>query len=121
MLRISVLSKLKSRSRANVVLDFDHDCFRFLFHGKGRKGREKGYTLLDCNDFSGCQLPENWDMVCDCNGDGVKVKYPVKVRLFLARSPKTFSITDGQLQEDKRMLIEKLSIDFSRQPVTIQP
>ena len=43
-----------------------------------------------------------------------------EIRLFLAKSPKTYYIVNGQIQEDQRMLIEKLSIDFSRQPVTIQ-
>ena len=43
-----------------------------------------------------------------------------ETRLFLAKSSKTYSIVNGQIQEDQRMLIEKLSIDFSRQPVTIQ-
>ena len=101
-------------------MDFDHDCFRFLFYGKGREGREKGYTLLDKDDFKKCDLPENWDRVIDCNGYGVRVKYPFKIRLFLTKSPKTYSIINGKIQGDQRMLIEKLSIDFSRQPVTIQ-
>ena len=43
-----------------------------------------------------------------------------EIRLFLAKSPKTYYIVNGQIQEDQRMLIKKLSIDFSRQPVTIQ-
>jgi len=118
-LRVSGLSKLKNKSRTNLVIDYEHDCFRSLFHGKGREAREKGYILLDKDDFSRCKLPENWDVVCDCNGDGVRVKYPFKVRLFLAKSPKTFSLVQGKLQEDKRMLIEKLSLDFNRQPFTL--
>ena len=112
-LRVSELSKFKNKSRANMIIDFEHDCFRSLFHCKGNEAREKGYILLDKTDFSGCQLPENWDVVCDCNGDGVRVKYPFKVRLFLAKSPKSFSIIQGKLQEDPQMLIEKLSLDFS--------
>ena len=119
-MRLSVLSKLKSKCRSNVILDFDHDCFRFLFCGKGMKGREKGYILLERDDFQRCNFPENWDRVIDCNGDGIKVKYPFKVRTFLAKSPKTFSVINGQLREDQRMLIEKLSIDFNRQPTVIQ-
>ena len=43
-----------------------------------------------------------------------------EIRLFFAKSPKTYYIVNGKIQEDQRMLIEKLSIDFSRQPVTIQ-
>ena len=55
----------------------------------GREAREEGYTLLDKEDFSPCKLSENWDVVCDYNGDGVRVKYPFKVQLFLAKAPKT--------------------------------
>ena len=53
-------------------------------------------------------------------GMGVRGGVRGEIRLFLAKSPKTYSIVNGQIQEDQRMLIEKLSIDFSRQPVTIQ-
>ena len=120
-LRVSVLAKLKSKSRSNVVIDFEHDCFRMLFHGKGREARQKGYILLEKSDFERCQLVENWDVACDSNGDGVRVKYPFKVHLFLAKSPKTFTIVQGELQEDQRMLIEKLSLDFGRQPFTLRP
>ena len=84
-----------------------------MFHGKGREARQKGYILLEKTDFDRCKFPENWDVVCDSNGDGVRVKYPVKVRLFLSKSLKTFSVVQGKLQEDQRMLIEKLSLDFS--------
>ena len=69
-------------------MDFDHDCFRFLFYGKGREGREKGYTLLDKDDFKKCDLLENWDRVIDCNGDRVRVKYPFKIGLFFNKITK---------------------------------
>ena len=104
-----------------MVIDFEHDCFRRIFHGKEREARERGYLLLEERDFERCRFPENWDVVCDCNGDGVRVRYPFKVCLFLAKSPKTFSVVQGKLQEDPRMLIEKLSLDFSRQPCTLVP
>ena len=74
MLHLSVLSKLKSKCRMNMVIDFDHDCFRRVFHGKGREARKNRYILLDKNDFVHCQLPEKWDVVCDGNGDAVRIK-----------------------------------------------
>jgi len=64
---------------------------------------------------------ENWDVITDSNGDGVRVKYPFKVRIFLAKSPKTFNIVHWELQEDQLMLLEKLSLDFSRQPFALMP
>ena len=51
-MRLSVLFKLKGKSRSNAILGFDDDCFRLLFYGKGKKGREKGCTLLDRDDFN---------------------------------------------------------------------
>ena len=71
-------------------------------------------TLLDVTKFV-----DNWDVVFDRIGDGVAIKYPVKVRAFLTKSPKSFSMTNGTLQESQQMLIEKLSIDFAQQPVTV--
>ena len=73
-LRLSVLFKLRSKSRSNAILDFDRDCFRFLFYGEGKKGREERRCILCKNkdDFNKCDLPENWDRVIDCNGNGGK-------------------------------------------------
>lgn len=100
-IRVSVLTKLQSKNRGNFILDFQHDCFRFLFHGKGREAREKGNILLDKIDFERCKFLENWDVGRDSNKDGVRVKYPFKVRVFLSKSPKTFSLINGELQEDQ--------------------
>lgn len=120
-LRVSVLNKLKNGSFGDVVIDFDHDCFRKLFYGKGREANDRGYVLLEKEDFVRCQLPENWDFVCDIHGDGVRVEYPFKVRPFLAKSPKTFHLIGGKLVEGQRMLIEKLSLDFIWQAVALLP
>ena len=45
-LRVSVLSKLKDKRKCYEVIDFDNDCFRSLFHGKGREAREKGLHFI---------------------------------------------------------------------------
>lgn len=102
-LRVSVLAKLNSKNRGtgNLIFDFTHDCFRFLFHGKGRNAREKRYILLDEVDFERFRFLKKCEVVCDSNGDGVRVKYPFKVRLFLSKSPKTFSLINGELKEDQ--------------------
>ena len=94
--------------------------FVFCFMVKEEREGKRCNFFLDRGDFEICNLPEDWERVIDCNGDGVKLKYPFKVRLFLAKSPKTYSVRNGQLHEDQRILIEKLSIDFSRQPIIIQ-
>ena len=100
-----------------MVLDFEHDCFRYLFNGKGRQSRDKKFILLEKDDFIKCRFMDNWDIVLVRIGDGVMVKYPVKV--LLTKSPKSCNIINGTLQESRRMIIEKLSINFVRQPVTV--
>ena len=116
---MAVTTKLKAKSKNKLILDFEHDCFRYLFYGKGRQSRDNKYLLLEKNDFVKCRFVDNWDVVLDRIGDGVSIKYPVKVRAFLSKSPKSFSMANGTLQESQQMLIEKLSIDFCRQPVTV--
>lgn len=87
---------------------------------QGEGSQAKRISFIRKEEFASCRLPENWGAVCDSNGDGVRVKYPFKVRLFLAKFPKTFSVVMGNVQ-DQRMLIEKLSLDFSGQPFTLVP
>ena len=53
-LRLSALLKLKIKSGSNAILDFYHVCF--LFYGKGKEVREKGYPLLDKDNFNQCNL-----------------------------------------------------------------
>ena len=118
-LRVAITTKLKAKSNNKLVIDFEHDCFRYLFYGKGRTSRDNKYLLLEKNDFRKCRFVDNWDIVFDRIGDGVTVKYPVKVRVFLSKSPKSFNLVNGTLQASGQMLIEKLSIDFVRQPVTV--
>ena len=118
-LQVAFTTKLKAKSRNKLILDFEHDCFRYLFYGKGRQSRDDKYLLLEKHDFIRCKFVDNWDVAIDRIGDGVAIKYPVKVRAFLAKSPKSFSVANGTLQESQQMLIEKLSIDFARQPVTV--
>ena len=41
------------------------------------RGGKVGKGMLERGDFIRCQLPESWDVVCDCNGDGVRAKISV--------------------------------------------
>ena len=94
---------------------------RFVIYLMRREGNQKTkkYILFEKDDFSGCVLGDNWDIVLDIIGDGVMVKYSIKIRTLLTKSPKSFNIVNGTLQEGRRMLIEILSFDFIRQPVKV--
>ena len=75
--------------------------------------------MLEKNDFDLCNFHDLWDECLDKNGDGVRIQFPLKVHQTLAWSPKTFAVEDGVLVNPPRMPIEKLSIDFVRQPFSI--
>ncbi|XP_028412495.1 uncharacterized protein LOC114535332 [Dendronephthya gigantea] len=95
-LHVGILLKLKSRSKKNITIDFDHDCFRYIFNGKGKQSKDGKYLLLDKADFDRCKFDGNWDTVGDKIGDGVRVKYPIKVRTVLTKSPRNFTVVSGK-------------------------
>jgi len=100
--------KLKSKSRLPVVIDFDHDCFRVLFSGKGKKSRDGKYMLMGKNDFDDCNWDCDWDTIFNKNLEGSKILFPMKLRIYLGKSPKLYKRgSDGLAQETKRMYIEK--------------
>ncbi|XP_028416868.1 chromobox protein homolog 5-like [Dendronephthya gigantea] len=39
-LQVALTTKLKSKNRNKLILDFEHDVFRYLFYGKGRQSRD---------------------------------------------------------------------------------
>ena len=65
---------------------------------------------MDKEDFSKCSWPEKWDQVLDHLGDGIRISYPVKMRLFLGRSPKNHTLIEGGTTLLPRYYIEKLSV-----------
>ena len=57
--------------------------FELSFMGReGKLGSQDIFYYKKKKDFGMCKFRVNWDVVCDINGDGVRVKYPFKVRLF---------------------------------------
>lgn len=75
--------KLKSKSRAATVLSFHHDCYRFLFFGKGRPSKDGKSTMLEKDDFARCNIHDLWEQCLDKLGDGVRIKFPVKIHITL--------------------------------------
>jgi len=111
--------KLKSKSRAPTVLSFHHDCYRFLFFGKGRPSKDGKSTMLEKDDFARCNFHDLWEQCLDKLGDGVGIKFPVKIHITLGWSPKCSAVQGGILVNPPRMPLEKLTIDFVRQPFSI--
>ena len=113
-LHCGILEHLKSKSILPTVIAFKHAHFNFLFKNKGQKSNDSGYILLERADFQRCRFPDQWNMIIDRIGDGVKIDFPVKVRLFLSWSPRTHTLTGESIVPIPQYRPEKLSISFCK-------
>ena len=113
------LVKLKSKARPPSSVSFHHDCYRHCFYGKGRLSQDGKSLFLDKQDFGEFNFFTGWDHCLDTNGDGIIIKYPIKIRSLLSWSPKVSVIQNGILTPAPRMPQEKLLVDFIRQPFSV--
>lgn len=108
----AILDHLKSRSVLPTVVNFRHDVFNYFFQSSGMKCGERGTILLEKKDFNFCLLPPNWNQLVDGIGDGVQIKFPVKVRPFLSWSPQNHELINGLVTRLPRYAVERISIVF---------
>lgn len=110
-LHAAILENLMSKSISPTVLCFRHDVFQYIFKDKGKQSGDGKHLMLEKTDFVRCSFPSCWDRLVDQLGDGVRVDFPVKVRLFLTQSPKNHTLTGGKITSLPRYYIEKLSLN----------
>ena len=115
MLHTAILENLKSKSILPTLVNFRHDVFRYLFKNKGVKSEDGRHLLLEKDDFDRCHLPQQWDQILDRLGNGTRVEFLVKAKLFLSRSPKTHQVIGEKIVLMQRYEIEKLSIRSKKQ------
>ena len=96
--------------------EFRHDANNFLFAGKGKPVEQRSWTLFEEQHFSKCKLPTNWNCLYDQHVDGVKMRFPVKMRTFLGRSPGNFQRQGETIVEVSRSFTVKVSISFIKVP-----
>lgn len=119
-LHAAILENLASKSLSPTIIPFRHDVFQYLFRGKGKKSQDFGNVLLEKQDFSNCSLPIDWDRLLDSLGDGTLVEFPIKVRLFMSRSPKNHTVSkEKAIISSPRYFIEKLSINCKKKPLRV--
>lgn len=99
-----------------ISLEFRHDVFMYLFNGLGKPAEQKQSTLYDEKDFSRCKVPENWSCLYDCRGDGVRIRYPLKMKAFLGRSPKNDRKNGIEIVALPQTYMEKISVAFIKIP-----
>jgi hypothetical protein len=113
-LRREVLDALRHKGpMQRICVPFRHDVFHFLFDGLGRVAEQKQWTLYNVKDFVRCQLPNSWSYFFNRLGDGVKIRFPVKMRIFLGRSAKNFTQSGEQIPQ---CYVEKLTFNFIKVP-----
>ena len=110
-LRREILDTLRHKGpEQKLSIEFRHDVFQFLFHGFGKAAEQKQWTLFESKDFSRCKFPDNWNYLLNHHGDGVKTRFPVKMRTFLSRSLKSNTKHGEQMVEVPQSYVEKISL-----------
>ena len=112
MLRVAVEQHLKSKSRLPSTISLRGDVYRFLFHSK--KTFQDGWHLLQKTDFPARYFPLFWDHLADWHGQGIKIMYSMKVRHFISRSPKNYSVHERDHHPSPRAFQEKFTFLFSK-------
>lgn len=83
------------------------------FRGKaGRTSRSGKSIMLEKQDFEQWNFHNLWDQCFEENGNGARIRLPIKVRLNLSWSPKFSAVENGTLANPLRMPLEKLTADF---------
>ena len=97
-------------------LEFRHYFFKYLFCGRGRTAAEKNWTLLEEIDSTKFKVPNNLSHIFDCHGDGVIIRFPLKVRKYLTLSPKNYQKAHDKIVGMQRAHMENISIKFIKVP-----
>lgn len=80
-LLVGIQRKLSSIKKSNglVIVNFELDIFRWVFHGKG-EAIGKSWILCNEKDFERLNLPERWFVGCGKQGLSAAIEFPVRVK-----------------------------------------
>ena len=110
-LRVAVACSLRNaRCRTPVTVEFQQDVFKYLFPGKGTVDRQ--WQILQKGDLSQKCFPEDWDCLLDQHGQGTWIYYPIRIRHFIAWSPKHFFKTNEGVRPAAQAFEEKVTVKF---------
>ena len=100
----------------NGYISVDHDCWRYITHGKGLPSQHRGHYLFEKKDFGRLtMLPSDWWYLSE-HGEGKKVDFPIKIKAVLGWSPKKFVKDGKKVVPGPRFPLERLSVSFARLP-----
>ena len=101
------------RATYSTEILLDHD-IRYLFRGRGKLLGDRISLLYEKEDFSRLCLPPFWYYYLNQLGQGVAVKFPIKLKSVLKISRKRFIVSNGALVQATMSPIEKLIITINR-------
>jgi hypothetical protein len=55
------------------------------------------FKFYEREDFARCNFSAKWDQYLNKHGDGVKIKFPIKMKIHLSQSPKVSISHDNEL------------------------
>ena len=114
---VSLMDALRHKGpEPRLALEFQHDVNKYLFHGKGKTAEENNWNSFYENDFCRYRLSTNWNNMYDKHEDGVKIRFPLKLRTFFQLSPRTYKRVGETIVEAQMAFIEKVSIKFIQVP-----
>ena len=114
ILRSCIMSALRGKAVVvNQTLNVRHDVFKYLFLRRAKELVYGKWLVFNLNDFTRCKLSKEWHCIFDQHGDGSKAHFPIKMRYFLGKTPKShYGDHTGKIKECNPMYIEKISLRF---------
>ena len=82
----------------SVEIVIDHDIIRYIFRGHGTLSGDGILMLYELTDFSRFCLPSYWHYYLNELGQGIAVRFPLKLKQVLKFSKKRFICSNGELK-----------------------
>ena len=73
---------------------------------------DRQWQMLQKGDLSQKYFPEDWDCLLDQHGQGTRIHYPIRIRHFIAWSPKHFFKTNEGVRPAAQAFQKKVTVKF---------
>ena len=77
---LGILKRKCHRVQFNATIDVDHDIVCHVFQGKGQESPDGKFMLYEKDDFERFELPFYWYYYLDELGQGIMLKFPLKIK-----------------------------------------
>lgn len=92
----------------------DHDVIRHIFRGHGTLSGDGISMLYELTDFSKFCLPLYWYYYLKELGQGIAIRFPLKLKLVLKFSKKRFICSNGELKQAPMSPVKNVLITVNR-------